>query len=833
MMIFLNIILYLSVALLLITDLYAGTSPKSIVASNVTLPPVIDGILNEHAWQNAVPVSNFIQYDPLEGEEPTEKTLVKVVYDNDALYFGVMCYDSNPKGIRQQLTRRDRSSESDRFSIIIDSYNDGQTAFVFAGTVSGVQSDGVLYHDGVFYDIQWDAVWDYAAKIVENGWSAEFKIPYSALRFTKQNDEYVWGINFRRYISRKKEIDEWVMIPRNESGSISKIGNISGIVGINLPIHLTISPYVVGKGIFENSQKPFTRSNVLGGDVGVDAKYGVTSNFTLDLAVNPDFGQVEVDKAVMELTVFETEYPEKRPFFLEGAHLFSFGVTTDQKQLNLFYSRRIGRQPRYSYIADASKITQIPKITTILGSAKLSGKTEDGLTVGALSTITKTEKATYTDRIGVTKTKIVEPSASYSVVRLKQEILGNSSIGFISTGGFVNRNSPSIASGIDWNLRVLDNSYTLDGYFVSSKYSEKSYIDGPINKYYGNSGRLFFGKIAGDNFLFNTAYDYASKNFYIDEMGLFNQPREHGGATQIIYKEDQAPSVFYRYMMVLQTNYRWSFDGVTTVKYFGLGPSFLFRNFWSLNVQFIRNEAAFDEAARGVPIGKYLRPTATQYFFNLSSDTRKPVSANSVLLYEFDSKEKKEFFASVNLTLRPSTWIELTPIIAFSKRWREESGIVLGNSYLTAEDTLTNERYTIFGDRDLQYFDLAFGGIVTLNTKLSIQFFSQVLFYKWQYSDLKLLGNADRLIMFDEDRHTFYPSADYSVFKNLNWKAFNGNVVLRWEYLPGSTVFFVWTQNRQNYDFLYKTLFLKNITNTFKIPADNALQVKLTYWFSL
>lgn len=826
-MVIFNIFFLVFASILFIFDLYAGSNPKSIVASNVKVPPVIDGILNEQVWQFAVPVSNFIQYDPVEGDEPTEKTSVRVLYDDEGLYFGVICYDSNPKGIRKQLTRRDRSSEADRFSITIDSYNDGQTGFVFAGTVSGVQSDGVLYYDGVFYDIQWDAVWNYAAKVVKDGWSAEFEIPFSALRFTRQDGEYVWGINFRRYIARKKEIDEWVMIPRSEKGMISKIGNVSGIVGINLPLHLTFSPYVVGKGNFEYNQKPFTSSNVPGGDVGLDVKYGLTSNFTLDIAANPDFGQVEVDKRVMNLTVFETEYPEKRLFFQEGAHFFTFGLTGDEKQLNLFYSRRIGRHPRYSnYLPSDVKFTNNPKVTSILGAAKLSGRTEGSLTIGALTAFTEAEKATYKTSSGTNISEIVEPKANYNVVRIKQEVIENSSLGVMATSAFIDKNSPSLAGGSDWNFRFLDNTYALDGYIAGSQYSVGN------QKSYGTSARMFLGRIAGDNWLFNTSYDYATQNFILDELGLYNQPREHGGTTQIIFKDDRAPSPLLRYQILFLSNYRWSFDGINTIKFFGIGSSFLFRNFWRLTTQVLHDQPAYDELARGIVIGKYKRPAGTAFMTMISSDKRLPVSFDATLGYEADAKLKKLFISSLDLTIRPTSYFELGPMVSFSRRWKEEAGIVLGNSYLTAIDTIINDEFTIFGNRDLQYFDLSLRGILTLTNKVSFQFFSQVLFYKWQYNDLKLLDKSDRFIDFDEVRNTFNPPY-YSVFKNLNWKVFNANVVFRWEYLPGSTLFFVWTQQRQDYDFLYDILLSRNVTNTFRIPADNVVLLKISYRLSL
>jgi hypothetical protein len=806
---------------------YAGSSLKNIVAVRTNSNQTIDGILNEDSWKHAVPVTDFVQYDPSEGGLPTEKTSVSVLYDDRALYVGVMCYDSKPKGIKKQLTRRDRSSEADRFSVTIDSYNDGQTGFVFAGTVSGVQSDGVFYYDGVFYDIQWDAVWNYAAKVVRDGWSAEFKIPYSALRFTKQNGEYVWGINFRRYVAGKKEIDEWVMIPRSETGVISKIGNVSGIVGINLPLHLTLSPYVVGKGNFENNQKPFTRNNVLGGDAGVDVKYGVTSNFTLDVAANPDFGQVEVDKEVMNLTVFETEYPEKRPFFLEGSHFFSFGLTGDEKQLNLFYSRRIGRYPRYSdYLPTDVKFIENPKVTSILGAVKLSGRTERGLTIGALSAFTDAEKATYKTPDGTQISEIVEPKANYNVLRLKQDVFSNSSVGILATSAFIDKYSPNLTSGFDWNLRFFNNSYAIDGFVAGSQAAVGS------EKFYGTTGKLFVGKVAGDHWLYNTSYDYASKRFCIDELGLFNQPREQGGITQLLYKEDQAPSPFLRYQILFQSNYRWDFENVNTVKFFGLGPTFLFKNFWSLTLQLLHDRPAYDEVARGIVIGKYRRPSTTGLTTAVSSDTRLPISFNATLGYEADTKLKKLFISSLDLTIRPTSYIELVPMLSFSRRWKEEAGIVLGNSYLMAVDTISQEEFTIFGNRDLQYFDLSLKGILTLTNKLSFQFFSQVLFYKWHYEDLKLLNRSDQFIPFDESVHQFYPYPSYSAYKNLNRKTFNANIVLRWEYLPGSTLFFVWTQNRQIYDFDYSTFFTKNMVNTFKIPADNVVLLKITYWFS-
>lgn len=814
---FLKYYLLALVSLFLVNLVFAGSSPKNIVAARTNSSPIIDGLLDEKIWSKAVPMSDFVQYDPVEGAEPTEKTSVRILYDNHALYVGVICSDSNPEGIRKQLTRRDRSSEADRFSITIDSYNDGQTGFLFAGTVSGVQSDGVLYYDGTMYDIQWDAVWNYAAKINSDGWSAEFEIPFSALRFTNQEGEIVWGVNFRRFIARKKEIAEWVMIPRSETGRVSKIGNLSGIIGIKPSLHLAVLPYAVSHLNFDQQRKPHTFKKVFYKDAGVDIKYGITNNFTIDAAINPDFGQVEVDQEVMNLTVFETIFPEKRPFFLEGSHIFSFGVTPDEQQLNLFYSRRIGRQPRYShspdFVSDAKEIIKLPKVTSIIGAAKLTGKTEDGLTIGALTTVTEPEKAIYKDHNNTEKSFIVEPRANYNVFRLSQNVFKNSSIGLMTTSAFMDRKSPNLSAGTDWNMRFFDNTYTFAGYVAGSQNT---------NRDYGTTGKLILGKIAGENWLYNTSFDYASKKFNINELGLYNRPREFGGRSQFIYKDNKGDGIFLRYLLMLVTESRWNYDAYNTSKIIGLASNFFLKNFWSVTLQVINELPAYQGEERGI-IGLYKKPSILSLQSEIASDTRKPVSFKTHLIYEVDSKLKKEIVGTLNLTLRPLTWIEFVPMFTFAKRWKEETGVFLGGSYLTAVDPVTRKRYTLFGDRDLDYLDVALRGIITLRTNLSLQYFTQVFLYKWHYQNFKKIIDPDNLEIID---YNFY-------FNNLTFKTLNANIVLRWEFLPGSTLFFAWTQARQNLEPFFFTKVTKDFSNTFDIPPDNVFLLKLNYWFNL
>ncbi len=454
----------------------AEESGKNVVAVRVSQPISLDGKLNEPSWELATLVSDFKQFDPEEGAEPTEQTAIKILYDDNALYVGVKCYDSEPSAIEKQITRRDRSSQADRVSVIIDLYHDHNTAFLFSGSVSGVVSDGVLSHDGLVYDVQWDAVWEFEARIDEDGWSGEFKIPFSALRFTEQNSEYIWGINFRRYIARKKETTEWVLVKRGEAApgtisSVSKMGHLVGMNEIKPPIHLEVLPYMLSKvsDLYVPQLSSLHREII--GNAGLDVKYGISNNFTLDMAINPDFGQVEVDQSVLNLSVFETFYPEKRPFFLEGAQLFTFGNLFDNRPLRMFYSRRIGKKPSVPFGSPSAGyfFAEEPQTTTILGAGKLTGRTEGGLSIGMLSALTEQEEGTEEDISGNRKSPVVfERQASYNVLRLKQDFDNQSSVGLLATGVFKDTRFPSLSGGVDWKMRFEEGVYAFDGYVAGS-----------------------------------------------------------------------------------------------------------------------------------------------------------------------------------------------------------------------------------------------------------------------------------------------------------------------------------------------------------------------------
>lgn len=789
------------------TLLMAGISTKSIVASRAESPLKIDGYLTDEAWRAAVPVEAFRQFNPEEGAPATERTAVSVLYDDHALYIGVHCYDGDPAEIRTLISRRDRSVQADKFTVLIDSYHDHQTAFLFSGTVSGVQSDGILSQDGLVYTGEWDAVWDFSAQIVEDGWTAEFRLPFSALRFAEQPGEYVWGINFRRDIPRKQEADQWVMVPRKDVNpgtilSVSQIGHLTGLQDIHPPLHLEILPYAVTKQTLPAQSDPLALKNKLEATAGVDVKYGITNNLTFDVAINPDFGQVEVDQAVLNLTVFETFYPEKRPFFLEGSQLLSFGNVFDSRELLLFYSRRIGSRP--SAVPDSDfQFTETPQTARILGAGKLTGKTDDGLAVGFMTAVTDREEGVEENLSGVRRNVLFENRASYNTIRLRQDVFNNSYVGVMATGAFHEMASPVLSGGLDWNLRFVEGMYALDGYVAGSEVSTA-----PGQRLSGTAGRIGVGKLQGDHWLTFSLYEYSSKNFNLDDLGYYSQPREHGGYTQITYKEDHAVEPLLRFSLNAELDYTWNWDQINTGFQFQFIPIFDFRNFWSLSINYTHRFSSYDDLSRGV-VGLYHRPAGEAVTATLQTDLREPLVVALSQGYRTTATGQRTVSTSLAATIRASTWIEFVPGAQVVHTRKEENWFI--------------PFYPIFGDRDIDEYNFSLRGTVTFNRNMSVQLFTQVFLAKAQYDNFRLLADPDDL----------RPTSSYGGNPDFNDRVVNANVVFRWEYQPGSTLYLVWTQLRSGSDAGYDRGFGESFSDAFRLPMDNVLLAKVSYWWSL
>ena len=798
---------------------YAGTTVKAITAVRTNEAPVIDGLVNEPVWQKAPAVLDFTQFDPDEGALPTEQTAVKILYDDRALYVGVTCYDARPDLIVHQLTRRDRSTEADRFTVMFDSYHDLQTAFVFSTNASGVQSDGILSQDGAVYDVTLDAVWTVKTETYLDGWSAEFEIPYNALRFSEQaGSEMVWGINFRRYISRKHETDEWVMIPRSEHLQISRWGHLRGLTDISPPLHLNVSPYLSGTSTIHSAHSSWLHTSDQKMLAGLDLKYGVTRNYTIDATINPDFGQVEVDQAVLNLTVFETLYPEKRPFFVEGSQLFTFGAGVDNTSLPLFFSRRIGKRPTGAAFVEppaGGVVEENPPVTTILGAAKVSGRSNAGLSVGALSAATDEENAVAGDSLGHSFSVRTEPRGLYNVIRLKQDFDGHSWLGAMATSVSRQNLPPALSGGLDWNLRLDDGGYTVDGYFAGARSSDLT------SQRDGLAGRLLVSRIAAEHWLYTTSYDLATRYFNPNDIGFFAQPHDHGGYFQLLYRENFAGGIVRRYNIALNPEYRWNWDGVITHAVLNTEFSGELTNFWTWIFRYSYSHPAYDDAERGI-IGTYLRPAGHTLQLSVTTDPRKDLSATVVGIYDVDVKGKRTATAQAMITLRPASWMELTPLVLYSQTRKEEAWVFPYGS----TPSVTGTPNSLFGDRNVNQLDLELRGIVTFTRDISLQFFSQVLLARGRYSNYRELINSTTLTAYSP------PSGSF-INPDFNDITFNANVLLRWEYLPGSTMYLVWTQGRFGDSRTYSTGFGQRFNDTFALPHEDVLLLKVSYWLPI
>ena len=796
-------------------------APKQVFAARTFERPNLDGFLNDACWAQAAAVTDFIQFDPVEGNPPTEQTAVQLLYDDHALYVAVFCADSEPEGIVRQLSRRDRSTEADRFTVMIDSYMDHQTAFVFSTNVSGVQSDGVLSQGGSVYDNTWDAVWSVTTRVGKPGWSAELAIPWNALRFAEGS--YRWGINFRRYISRKKEMLEWVMVTRGERYAIPLWGTVEGISGIQPPIHLEIAPYLSATRTMTTGSVPGAAPTGNAWAVGADIKYGVSRNFTLDATVNPDFGQVEVDQAVLNLTVFETRFPEKRPFFVEGAQIFTFGASVDNTPLTLFFSRRLGRQPRLSSSvpgsiarggALAGTIGENPQLTTILGAVKVTGRTAAGLSVAALTSATDEEHALIRRSDGTTFTMRTEPRGSYNALRLKQEWENGSWWGGMATLTAMENAVPALSGGSDWNLRMLDGRYTMDGYLAGTHNHSGS----------GTAGRLLFSRISAEHWFPTISYDFYTPKFAPNDIGFFAQPHDHGGYAQLVYRENAAGGMFLRYSFALNPEARWNWDGVRTHALLRAETVGEFSNFWEATLSYALSFPAYDDEEKGI-VDLYERPGAHTAIVRVQTDDRHKLFASTIAGYEQDDLHKTLFLGQIALTYRPSSWLELEPSVTYQRISNEEAWLYPDGNI--SDPVVSPDRFSLFGDRSLEVVDYSLRGIVTFTRTLSLQFFSQLYWARGKYTGYRRLTHSGTMVPYSYETSGFYSNHDF------NSVTLNANVLLRWEYLPGSTLYLVWTQARYGDHGRYGIGLQERFGDAFRLPREDVLMVKGTYWFSL
>ncbi|MGH2567640.1 MAG: DUF5916 domain-containing protein, partial [Bacteroidota bacterium] len=677
------------------------------MAVRTPVAPRIDGILDEPEWRLAQPVTDFTQRDPDEGKPATERTEIRILYDNEALYFGCMMYDAEPSKIVARLLRRDDETESDLISIRIDSYHDHQTAFEFTILASGVKVDILQYNDAESEDASWDPVWDVETRRTDEGWVAEASIPFHALRFAEQR-EYEWGIQFIRLIPRKQEHDYWVLIRKSESGFVSKFGHLVGLQAISNPSNLEVIPYAVSSNRFLPISPSYPNGRDFAGNAGFDLKFR-PGWLTIDATINPDFGQVEADPAVLNLSTFETFYPEKRPFFIEGVQIFRFGTFGDPGAgPGMFYTRRLGRALDVS-APSGGYVFNEPRFATIFAAAKVSGKTSNGLSVGLMEAVTQEEHATVVDAQGRDADIVVEPLANYNVLRLRQDVLENSNIGMIATSVVRKGEWPALTGGVDWTLRFLESTYRVDGFWAGTHTTNvvQERVD-------GSAGRISLNKDGGEHWRGFLSADYTSKRYNINDIGFFRRPNDYGAVANILYRDDTVTE-WKRIVNVSSTyHYRKNFDDAELFNAVGVAGYLMLTNYWELGTQAEVDFGLYDDReTRGR--GLYRKRQKQSIYFAIESDPRQFLVGEATVRYGGYKGGGRFVLVGAKVEFKPASNLTLQFQLSHNRRDREHAWV--------ADSTApSGAGFAIFAERTTREWDLTARGSFIFTRDLTLQY---------------------------------------------------------------------------------------------------------------
>ena len=882
------IVLYCSS--LLANDIDSSIKRPTIEALRVESPVAIDGILSEQIWQRPG-IDRFTQRDPTEGGSPSQRTEVWVAYDDEALYIAARLYDTAPESIMVNVGRRDADLSADWFYVGIDSYHDRRTGFYFAVYASGAIGDGTLYNDD-WDDNTWDGVWDAATKIDDKGWTTEMRIPYSQLRFPTQ-DQYVWGINFARQIERDKERDDFVLVPKKESGWVSRFADLLGLQHIHPPRKLEILPYFASSGEFlqHDDHDPFNDGSVFKRNIGADLKVGLGSNLTMNATLNPDFGQVEVDPAVVNLSQYETFYDEKRPFFVEGSNFFDFGSGGANSNWgfnfgnpNFFYSRRIGRPPQGSpqHTDDDNQhdvFSDRLDRTHIIGAAKLTGKIAEGWSLASLQAVTARENE-ETDSAGVRFEDVVQPLTYYSVLRSQKEFNeGRQGIGILGTAVARDLNKEylvdhfnrrSYTMGLDgWTNLDSERTWVLTGWLASTRLegttdrisaiqqnpvhnfqrpdADHLEVDPEATSLTGYGGRVAINKQKGNSYL-NTAVGVISPKFDSNDLGFMSRTDVLNAHLVLGYRWYTPDGIFRSKNFNIATFRSFNFAGQKT----GEGYFFFYNaelmNYWNFNGTFDFNPAILDPYnTRGGPIMKNTNGYGAD--ISGSTDSRRPVVLDLELSTGRTESGGWRMTWSPGVTWKPASGINFR----FSPDFNRD--ITIAQWVMNYPDTNAKQTFGsryIFGRIDQHEIGATIRLDWTFTPKLTLQLYLQPLISVGTYTDFKELKEPatytfnrygvdnGSTIGYDAAANSYSvdpdgagPDSSFSIGNpNFNFKSLRGNAVLRWEYLPGSTLYFVWTQQRENSDDPGDFSFGRDFRNLVGSPGDNVFLIKATYWWN-
>ena len=828
------------------TSLSAHVAAMPLVRTTLIRSPItLDGRLDESVWKQVRPATTFLQTEPDDGSPATERTEVYVLYDADALYVGARMWESTGD-VRRRLGRRDTNlSDSDWFYLMLDTYHDHVSGVQFSVNPAGVKRDESMGSSG--QDASWDAVWEAATSTDEDGWTAELRIPFSQLRFSRAAEQ-IWGLQISRRAISKEEVTVLSHTPKDERGGIARYGHLVGLQGLVPGRKMEVLPYAVTRAEYldDDPANPFRDGSDITTGAGLDLKYRLTSSLTLDATFNPDFGQVEVDPAVVNLSAFETSFNERRPFFVEGSDIFDFG------EVRLFYSRRIGRPPQ-GPMPEGVAFSDRPDNSTILGAAKITGRTSSGWNLGLVEAVTAQESAPYVRSDGVEGDVVVEPRTNYLAARAEKLMRdGQSRIGGMLTA--VNRGigddtlrsvlrSSAYTGGIDFSHEFANRSWRLRGYAAfayvsgsaasilraqrsSARYYQRpdaDYvdIDSTLTSLGGMAGRVVLSKNAGLHWRGDTNISFVSPGFEANDLGFLTQTDRVGADINVSWVENRPGPVLRNYRFNWRSSGDWNYGGDVIGARTTFAFNYQLANYWGGHINWTHAFAAWDDRlTRGGPVARNLADERIE--FQLNSDGRKKVSGRISANWGWGESGAWSRQLSGNVSLRPAeNWT-----LSFGPRLNRQRSAA---QYLGSADD--SGAIATFGRRyvfaPIRQTTLAMETRVNVNftPELSLEMYAQPFVSSGEYGEAVQLRQP-RSFAFD-------PYSGEIGADDFNTRSLRGNAVMRWEWRPGSTLFLVWQQRRSDSLARGDFDFRRDTRAIFDTRPANVFLVKMNYWLNL
>jgi hypothetical protein len=802
------------------------------------------GEITDDVWRTAPAVDAFVQREPEEGGRPSQRTEFRVVYDASTLFVRVHAFDTDPSRIVSYLTRRDDESPSDWIRVLVDSYHDRRTAYEFAVNPAGVKQDRYWFND-TEKDDSWDAVWDVKVSREADGWTAEFRIPFSQLRFNP-GELLTFGLAVSRSVGRLNETSTWPLLSRSANGYVSSFGELVGLSMRSSVRKLELVPYVVSSVTRQHPEgNPLLHASAGDAAVGLDVKYALTPGLTFTSTFNPDFGQVEADPAVVNLSAFETFFNERRPFFVEGSGTFKFDSDCWDGPCSMFYSRRVGRAPQGTGVFpdDDGVYTEYPAQSTILGAGKLTGRI-GRMSIGVMHAVTQEETGTMLANSLRTQ-QAVEPTTNYTVARARREFANQSSIGGIFTSTV--RRLPealrfipdrAFSGGVDVDAR-FKRFYSLTGYWAAStvrgdpsaildiQENSRHYyqrpdatsftVDSTLTALNGTSGRIGVNKIGGQRLRFGSQAGFKSPGFDLNDAGFLRRADERWMINWVSLRSEVPNRWFRRRELNFNEFAVWNFDGDRLVDGGNVNANAAFVNNWEAGGGFNFNAGTLnDRETRGGPMMRFEGFDTVWSWVN--TDNRKRVSANVFNGGGSNGHGSHFHDHEFTVTYRPVTAVTTTAGVRIN---RAEN-----NDQWTDLVTDTSDHYVF---AHLSQTTVALTGRLnyTMSPTLSLQLYGEPFVSGGAYNDFR-----DAIDPRNPDYAQRYAPFGYADNPDFNVKSFRTTNVLRWEYKPGSTLFVVWQQARENDVVPGDFRFGRDVHNIFAVPPKNVFLVKLAYWLN-